>query len=131
MPAPTVAEMLKFANLQMAAEALYGFNAKKTPNQDPGSLISDTGHFNRALTTDIFTDGNEHASRFAKTEADKFVTQWTVVDHISNTKTGFSGMLFKRNQRGQRHLVSRNADYAPPPSCASRRLPAAYRSARH
>lgn len=32
MPAPTIAEMLKYANLQMAAEALYGFKAKFTPN---------------------------------------------------------------------------------------------------
>jgi len=50
MPTPTIAEMLKYANLQMAAEALYGFYAKKTPNQDPGSLTSDTGHFHGAIT---------------------------------------------------------------------------------
>jgi hypothetical protein len=96
MPAPTIAEMLKYANLQMAAEALYGFKAKFTPNQDPGSLTDfETGHFNRALTVDILTDGNEHASRFAPTEAEKFAAQWTVVDHISNTTTGFSGTLFQ------------------------------------
>ena len=31
MPAPTVADMLKYANLQMAAEALYKRNAKTDP----------------------------------------------------------------------------------------------------
>ena len=37
MTAPTVAETLKYANLQMAAEALYDFNAKLDPNRSPGS----------------------------------------------------------------------------------------------
>ena len=47
MTAPTIDEMLNYANLQMAAEALYGFYAKRSPNQAPGSLIDfDTGHFN-------------------------------------------------------------------------------------
>ncbi len=35
MAALTVADMLKYANLQMAAEALYRFNAKETPSQSP------------------------------------------------------------------------------------------------
>lgn len=43
MTAPTVAEMLKYADLQMAAEALYGFNAKDVPNGDPGSLAAGQG----------------------------------------------------------------------------------------
>ena len=36
MIAPSIPEMLKYATLQMAAEALYGFNAKTRPNQAPG-----------------------------------------------------------------------------------------------
>ncbi len=95
MTAPTIAEMLKYADLQMAAEALYKRNAKTDPNQDPGSLTSSTGHFNEALTTTILTDGNLHASRFTPTQAKAFVDQWKVVDHISNTTTGFSGTLFQ------------------------------------
>lgn len=46
MPALTIAEMLKYANLQIAAEAVYGFNAKTKPNQAPGSLQSSIGHYN-------------------------------------------------------------------------------------
>ncbi len=80
MTVPTVAETLKYANLQMAAEALFDFNAKLNPDQAPGSLTSDTGHFNKPLTASILTDGNLHASRFTQTEAEKFVQQWTVVD---------------------------------------------------
>lgn len=90
MTVPTVAATLKYANLQMAAEALFDFNAKLNPYQAPGSLASDTGHFNKPLTASILTDGNFHASRFTQTEAEKFVAQWKVVDHISNTTTGFS-----------------------------------------
>ena len=44
MATPTIAEMLKYANLQMAAEALYNFRAKRKPDQAPGNLTSDTGH---------------------------------------------------------------------------------------
>ncbi|MBL8489104.1 MAG: hypothetical protein JNK22_18720, partial [Rhodocyclaceae bacterium] len=93
MPAPTVVETLKFANLQMAAEALYTFNA--TP---PGTVLTPGAKFTDPLTADILTTGNLHASKFTATEAAKFVEQWTVVEHISNTATGFSGTLFKALQ---------------------------------
>ena len=130
MPAPTIADMLKYANLQMATEALYNFQAKEKPNQASGSLTDfSIGHYSGTIDPAWLTLGNEHATRFAtKTEADKFVAQWEVVDHISNTTTGFSGTLFfneaekqyvisfrstefiddavnDNNQRGQRHLL--------------------------
>ena len=95
MAAPTPAEMLKYANLQLAAEALYDFRAKLTPSQTPGDLISTEGHYFDAIRPDILTTGNEHASRFAPTEAAAFAAQWKVVDHLSNTTTGFSGTLFQ------------------------------------
>jgi hypothetical protein len=95
MAAPTIAEMLKYANLQMAAEALYTFNAKKTPNQAPGDIAATTGHYNGVIDSVWLTTGNEHATRFAPTEAAAFVAQWEVVDHLSNTTTGFSGTLFR------------------------------------
>ncbi|TXI81051.1 MAG: hypothetical protein E6Q44_05380 [Flavobacteriales bacterium] len=79
MPTSTIAEMLKYANLQMAAEALYDFRAKRTPNQNPGNLSSDEGHFKGAIPTEFLTTGNEHASKFTQTEAEKFAAQWTVV----------------------------------------------------
>jgi|APLak6261671648_1056085.scaffolds.fasta_scaffold01641_2 pimeloyl-ACP methyl ester carboxylesterase len=88
---PTIADYLKFANLQMAAEALYDFNA--TPpgtNLTPGDKRTDV-----SLTVANLTDGNLHASKFSAIEAAKFVDQWKVVEHISNTSTGFSGTLFQ------------------------------------
>ncbi len=64
MAAPTVAEMLKYANLQMAAEALFDFDTKviNPAILPPGSLTSDIGHFNRALTTTILNNqrGQRH-----------------------------------------------------------------------
>ena len=97
MAAPTVAEMLKYADLQMAAEALYDFDTK-TINPamlPPGSTTTSTGHYNGPIDSRWLTTGNEHASRFTQSQADAFVKQWTVVDHISNTTTGFSGTLFQ------------------------------------
>ena len=34
---PTITDYLKYANLQMAAEALYGFDANVVPNSTPGA----------------------------------------------------------------------------------------------
>ena len=96
MSALTVSEMLKYANLQVAAEALYDFKAKEDPNAAPGSLLSDVvGHYKGVIRPDVLTDGNEHATRFTSKEAADFAAQWEVVDHISNTTTGFSGTLFR------------------------------------
>lgn len=80
---PTIADYLKYVNLQMAAEAFLN---------DP-----DTGDKNYAGTAlkDALVRGNGHASRFTSTEATNFTDQWEVVDQRANTKTGFSGTLFK------------------------------------
>ena len=78
---PTIAETLKFANLQMAAEALYDYDAYEDPLQTPGQTYS--GIINPA----ILTTGNRHASKFTLTEAEKFVGQWSVVEHLSDTST--------------------------------------------
>jgi hypothetical protein len=87
---PTIAEYLKFANLQMAAESLFGFNA--TP---PGTNLTPGATSNLPLDPLRLEQGNLHASKFTATEATKFVEQWKVVEHISNTPTGFSGTLFQ------------------------------------
>ena len=107
MPAPTVADYLKYANLQMAAEALYTFNA--TP---PGTnLIPGDKRENEAITVANLTDGNLHSSKFAAIEATKFAAQWTVVEHISNTSTGFSGTLFKDKDTGELVLSFRSTEF--------------------
>ncbi|MBL0207396.1 MAG: hypothetical protein IPP84_05305 [Propionivibrio sp.] len=73
----------------MAAEALYGYDANKDPLQTPGQTYSGI------INPTILTTGNRHASKFTPTEAEKFVGQWEVVEHLSDTSTGFSGTLFK------------------------------------
>lgn len=95
MMTPTVADTLKYANLQMAAEALYRFDANTTPDQTPGQP------YVGAIDPAFLTTGNRHASKFTPTEAAKFAAQWEVVEHISNTKTGFSGTLFKDKSTGE------------------------------
>lgn len=78
---------LKYANVQMAAEALLVGIGKppSTTTSDPISVAT-------------LTNGNNHASRFTKEAAEQFVKDWAVVEHISNTATGFSGTLFKARQ---------------------------------
>jgi pimeloyl-ACP methyl ester carboxylesterase len=82
-----ITNCLKFANLQMAAEALY------TPRTAvPGEVfIGSLGGANLSF----LTTGNERSSKFTATQATDFAANWTVVEHKSNTSTGFSGTLFK------------------------------------
>lgn len=76
---------LKFAHIQMAAEALYG----KRP--ESGSGVTFSGVINK----DVLIAGNNRPSIFPDTLAAEFVTQWEVVEHVANTSTGFSGTLFR------------------------------------
>ena len=89
-----IASYLKYANLQIAAES---FIAKKeaTPGNttfydiDPALLIK----------------GNDHTSRFTATDAEWFSRDWTVVEHTSNTTTGFSGTLFRALRDDPEHGI--------------------------
>ncbi|HEX5391978.1 MAG TPA: hypothetical protein VFW68_01765, partial [Rhodocyclaceae bacterium] len=81
----TIADYLKYANLQMAAEAFIR-------NELTGELATTTDAIEAALKA-----GNNHASKFAASEATAFSEQWTVVDQKANTDTGFSGTLFRAN----------------------------------
>ena len=87
-----VTDYLKYANLQMAAEALYGF--------PPGSSLAPGQHYFGEIKVNFLTDGNNHASKFTPTLAAEFVQQWDVVQHLSNTETGFSGTLFRGKAGG-------------------------------
>ena len=83
MTSRTIADYLKYANLQTAAEAFI---------RDP-----DTG-FLHAAGQDLanaLVEGNKHTSKFTKTQADAFAVHWEVIDQRANTSTGFSGTLFK------------------------------------
>ncbi len=101
MTTPTIADYLKFANLQMAAEAfLY----------DEATQSVKTGQ----QLIDALVAGNGHASRFIESEATKFVdpaTGWTVLDQKVNTGAGFSGTLFKNNQTGELVISFRSTEF--------------------
>ncbi|MBB5206063.1 hypothetical protein HNQ51_003406 [Inhella inkyongensis] len=81
MTPPSIADLLKYADLQMAAEAfLLGKDDKPYAGTD---LI-------KALMR-----GNDHASRFTEAQAKRFDEFWEVVAQQPNTHTGFSGTVFK------------------------------------
>ena len=106
MNAPTATELLKFVNVQMAAEALYRFSAIPTSaNLLPGDTYSG------AILAKDLTDGNRHASKFTATDAAKFATDWEVVEHKSNTTTGFSGTLFKNKTTNEYILSFRSTEF--------------------
>ena len=75
---------LKYAHVQIAAEALY-----KLEDKSPKTA------FAGPITSDVLTTGNDRTSKFTETDAEWFTKTWTVVEHISNTTTGFSGTLFR------------------------------------
>lgn len=61
-------------------------------------LISPDGartFYSDTALRDALVEGNKRASKFTKTQADKFVKHWVVVEQKANTSTGFSGTLFK------------------------------------
>jgi hypothetical protein len=83
MAAPTIADYLKYASLQMAAEAFL---------KDPKT---NEEYYSEDNLVRVLFEGNKHASRFTESEAEKFKTHWKVLDQIPNTLTGFSGALFE------------------------------------
>nr|WP_298167691.1 calcium-binding protein [uncultured Pseudomonas sp.] len=91
----------------MAAEALYGFDTTIDPNQKPGQDTSG------ALTLENLTTGNHHASTFTKTQVELsgLASDWTVVEHLSNTSTGFSGTLFKNKDSGELVMSFRSTEF--------------------
>lgn len=99
---PTIADYLKYANLQMAAEAFI---------RDPNTgVLRASGQ----QLIDVLVAGNGHASRFTQTQAEAFAdanTGWTVLDQRANTSTGFSGTLFKNNQTGELVISFRSTEF--------------------
>ena len=94
MPINQISTLLKFVNLQMAAEAIFDFDPQPEPNavepQRPGATIVD-----RSITPAELRVGNKRSSRFPTPLAEEFSRQFKIVEHISNTETGFSGTLFR------------------------------------
>ncbi|TMQ75131.1 calcium-binding protein [Candidatus Accumulibacter phosphatis] len=84
MAAPTITDHLKYASLQMAAEAFIRDEESKDLRGTGDDLVR------------VLTRGNAHTSRFPESEARKFADTWEVLDQRANTPTGFSGTLFRR-----------------------------------
>jgi hypothetical protein len=102
MTAPTITDYLKYANLQMAAEAFIR-------NEKTGALAPTGDALVRALVA-----GNNHTSKFTQTEAEAFADPakgWTVLDQRANTSTGFSGTLFKSNLTGELVISFRSTEF--------------------
>jgi len=97
MTIPSIARLLDYARVQMAAEALYGFDSRE--QEKPGGKLLDPGDTSFDPTIPIvgvLTEGNGHTSKFTATDAKAFAQEWEVVEHKSNTGSGFSGTLFRR-----------------------------------
>ena len=93
-----VADILKYANLQTAAESF---------------LVRADG----AVRDDIvkaLTDGNNRSLKFTQTQAQAFAdpnSGWTVLAQKANTASGFSGTLFKSNETGELVLSFRSTEF--------------------
>lgn len=99
-----ITNYLKYANLQMAAESLFGVT-----ESDPPGAVKLAG----SMDVESLTRGNDRASRFTSVQAEQFLAEgWTVVEHKSNTSTGFSGTLFKNAQTGELVLSFRSTEFA-------------------
>ena len=97
----TTTEILKFANLQMASEALLN-----KPE------IGERRYSGDALIAGI-REGNNRSLKFTPTQAQAFAdpnTGWTVLAQTSTT-TGFSGTLFYNTKTFERVLSFRSTEF--------------------
>lgn len=93
---------LRYANLQMAAESRFNL-----------SLESPVRSISTEMSSLTLTDGNGRASKFPAALADKFLDQgWIVIEHLSNTESGFSGTLFKNIETSEFVLSFRSTEFA-------------------
>lgn len=99
MTTPTITDYLKYANLQMAAEAFIR-------DEQTGILAATPQDIRRALQ-----QGNLHASKFTESESIKFEREWKVLDQRANTATGFSGTLFENKTTGELVVSFRSTEF--------------------
>ena len=100
--ADDIAAYLKYTNLQLAAESLFGL-----PNGSAPGTLRDQ------MDVGTLTVGNRRTSVFTSVQAQQFLDDgWTVVEHESNTATGFSGTLFKNVQTGELVMSFRSTEFA-------------------
>ena len=100
MTTPSIADLLKYADLQMAAEAFLENPA------DPTNVLKDE----RSLTAALVS-GNNHASKFTEIQAKQFLLEWEVVAQQPNTGTGFSGTLFRNRETRELVMSFRSTEF--------------------
>lgn len=89
-----IAEYLKAANLQMAAEAFL---------QD---AVNNDANFAAALI-----EGNRHTNVTPRALAEQLAAEYRVLAHRDNTHTGFSGTLFRNKTTGELTLSFRSTEF--------------------
>lgn len=98
MTTPSTQDLLKYARVQMAAEAML----------NPGKWADGSDRRGGYDGTDLeaaLRVGNNHSSRFTATDAEAFRTEGWIVKEQIETDTGFSGTLFY-NTKTFEHVVS-------------------------
>ncbi len=102
MAAVPIAEYLKFANLQTAAEAILNI-------PETGERFYSGQDLERALVR-----GNTRSLKFTQPQAEAFadpVKGWTVLDQKANTSTGFSATLFFNSNTDEYVLSLRSTEF--------------------
>ncbi len=100
-------DLLKYASLQMASEAVYGFIPSEAAPADPlaGSSLN-----NMDVTN--LVKGNLRNSLFTSTAAaDLIASGWQIKEHLANTATGFSGTLFENSLTHELVLSFRSTEF--------------------
>ena len=80
----TTQQLLKYANLQMAAEAFLTVKGDSENTPLTGAALASA-----------LVRGNEHSSKFTVSGAADFIEHWRVVAQQPNTDAGFSGTVFE------------------------------------
>ena len=95
----SIPDYLKYANIQMAAEAFI--------RDEKTGLLRGRGD----QLTQALTEGNKRNSIFTKVQAEQFSTQWEAVDQRVNTSTGFSGTLFHNKETNEYVISFRSTEF--------------------
>ena len=112
----SASELLTFANLQIAAEALYGLLPAEAGQPDTLMSNEQIADINKLLTAEnpdegFLTAGNNHTSKFSPIQAEQFAQNWKVVQHIANTSSGFSGTLFENTETHELVISFRSTEF--------------------
>jgi hypothetical protein len=76
-----IATYLKFANLQIAAEAFYGQNPNPKVNPNASTLAPGAVAAYSTIDAQYLTIGNNHSSLFTTVGAKKFSDLWEIVEY--------------------------------------------------